>query len=80
MTRTFILTVVALGGLSAAQAQTLMKDTGRGIVNAGKIVGRATGKAAKKAGRVTGTGAKKAVNFSARKVNQGSEKLEEKTR
>ena len=37
-------------------------------------------KAAKKAGRVTGTGAKKAVNFSARKVNQGSEKLEEKTR
>ena len=80
MTRTFILLVVMLSSLATISAQTLLKDTGRGIVTAGKAAGRVTGKAAKKAGRVTGTGAKKAVNFSARKVNQGSEKLEEKTR
>jgi len=80
MVRTFWLAVVLLIGMPLVHAQTLLKDTGRGIVNAGKAAGRLTGKAAVKAGHASASGGKKAANFSARKVSQGTAKLEEKTR
>lgn len=70
--------------LPALSAQTLLKDTGRqlgkGAKAAGKAAGKVSGVGLKKAGRASRAGGKKAAHFSAKKVNQGSAKLEEKTR
>lgn len=78
--KTFLAVIVLFIALPGIYAQTLLKDTGRGLANVGKAAGRLTGKAAVQAGRATKTGGKKAAHYSARKVNQGTAKLEDKTK